>query len=354
MNILILGGTGVIGRALVNELRDQDHRIYITSRSNHEVTETVNYLHGNAKDRDFLGNILLIKKWDIVVDLMNYSTPEFLSNVNELLRKSGRYIFTSSCRVFANSPDPLTEKSLKIIDVIDDQKYFSTDEYALAKGRQEKILEASPFNNWIIARPYITFDTERLQFGPFEKEEWLYRSIQGRKLPIYHQVQSAITTLTPAHIVAKYIASIIADNSIKKTSFNLVANTPLTWEEVHLANVTDNSKKIKVNFHQTDRESFLKLKPTPYQTIYDRVYDRVFDTNKLKAEFDLNARVDIERELSQCFCDFMKSPRFTAINWEFEAKKDVLTGEMARLDEFGSIRNFARYMKHKIYSRKIN
>jgi len=59
MNILILGGTGTIGLALINELKTLNHTLWITSRVEHKSNVNVNYINGNAKDNKFIMKVLI-------------------------------------------------------------------------------------------------------------------------------------------------------------------------------------------------------------------------------------------------------------------------------------------------------
>jgi hypothetical protein len=112
---------------------------------------------------------------------MIYTTQSFKERVNFLLDATSQYVFFSSSRVYADSEIPITEDSSRLLDVSQDKKFLSTDEYSLAKARQENILRKSKRKNWTIIRPYITYSENRLQLGILEKEEWLYRALQGRK-----------------------------------------------------------------------------------------------------------------------------------------------------------------------------
>ena len=74
--VLILGGTGAIGKALVEMLDKFEYEIYVTSRKKHENSE-VTYLQGNAHDVEFLDSILNMQQWNSIVDFMIYKTNEF-------------------------------------------------------------------------------------------------------------------------------------------------------------------------------------------------------------------------------------------------------------------------------------
>ena len=171
MKILILGGTGVMGQALIPLLATRDNvKIYVTSRNDRKSDQkNVYYITGDAHKESFLENILHVT-YDVIIDFMIYTTEEFMQRKDTLLKSTKQYIFFSSSRVYANSSEPITEKSLRLVDACNDKQYLSTDEYALAKGRQENALLSSKKENWTIIRPYITYGDIRLQLGTYEKE----------------------------------------------------------------------------------------------------------------------------------------------------------------------------------------
>ena len=86
MHILIMGGTGAMGVPLVNLLsRKADVNLYVTTRSKKDNSGNVVYLQGNAKESDFFGKIME-REYDAIIDFMVYSTEEFKSRLDVLLR----------------------------------------------------------------------------------------------------------------------------------------------------------------------------------------------------------------------------------------------------------------------------
>lgn len=181
MNILVLGGTGAMGKPLVQYLKLSGHDVYVTSRQAHQSGENLHYIQGNAKDNEFLKSILS-RDFDSIVDFMVYGSNELEKRLPLLLDSTKQYVFFSSSRVYAESDQPLIEASPRLLDVCRDPEYLKTDEYALAKTREENLLINSGTNNWTIIRPYITYNDQRLQLGVYEKENWLYRALHGRTI----------------------------------------------------------------------------------------------------------------------------------------------------------------------------
>ena len=97
-NILVLGGTGAMGKPLV-DLLSKEHKVFVTTRSAKDSKNNVEYLVGNAKDNIFLHQVLSMYKWDAVVDFMVRSEINLKENLPYFFENTHQYIFISSCRV---------------------------------------------------------------------------------------------------------------------------------------------------------------------------------------------------------------------------------------------------------------
>lgn len=61
MNILILGGTGSIGQALTELLKNTAWNVYVTTRTKRENVQNITFLQGNAHDEKFLAECVTKK-----------------------------------------------------------------------------------------------------------------------------------------------------------------------------------------------------------------------------------------------------------------------------------------------------
>ena len=70
--VLLLGGTGAMGVYLAPVLVKAGYQVYITSRKEHvSDDENIIFITGNAKNRDFIQE-LLKQNFDVIVDFMIY------------------------------------------------------------------------------------------------------------------------------------------------------------------------------------------------------------------------------------------------------------------------------------------
>lgn len=347
MKILILGGTGAMGEHLVRLLEEDGSadEICVTSRGERDSRGRVRYLRGNAHDEAFLRE-LLKTRWDVVVDFMSYGTEEFRSRADALLDATAQYVFLSSARVYADSKTPLTETSPRLLDASSDAEFLATDEYALAKARQENFLRDSGRKNWTVIRPYITFSEIRLQLGVLEKEEWLYRALHGRTIVFSEEMREKFTTLTYGLDVARGIKSVLGVPAALGEVFHITRADALTWGEVLACYLRVLEKRLgrepRVIFAR--ERAFTRCHPAKYQIRYDRFFDRRFDDSKIARFADVNTFLPTLVGLEKCLNAFLDAPRFRAVNWVLEARKDRLAGERTPLSEISGMKQKIAYV----------
>lgn len=348
MKVLVLGGTGAIGSHLVQILLNSGIETIVTSRKIRNSEGNLKYLNGDAKYLEFLSSIL-IEEFDAIIDFMVYSTDEFKDRMPLFLNATKQYFFISSSRIYAESDSPLTEDSPRLLDVSIDKDYLATDEYALAKARQEDLLKHSGKTNWTIIRPYITYSENRLQLGVLEKEEWLYRALKGRTIVFSKDIASKVTTITYGLDVSDGISKLIGETEALGRAFHITTNESRTWNEILNIYLQIIEKQIgfkpKVIFQ--DLNDFSNWRIAKYQIIYDRLFDRQFDNSKI-AEFSNNYTL-IDVGLKKCVLTFIKQQKFDAINWKSEAIKDRISNEYTTFNEITGFKHKIIYLLYRYF-----
>lgn len=345
-NVLVLGGTGAMGVHLVHLLGNSGRiKCVVTTRKFHQNYNNVEYIQGNAQNEAFLYPLLKSCHWDAIVDFMAYTTETFAKRMPLLLENTDQLVFLSSARVYASSETPITENSPRLLDVCKDSEYLATDEYALAKARQEDLLQGSGRKNWTIIRPYITFSTYRLQLSSLEKEYWLYRALHKKSIVFCKELAQKRTTLTYGEDVARGIMAILCEPKALGEAFHITNSRSYLWNElleVYLSAIEERcGYRPKVFFTDKWQEFYGGGK---WQVKFDRLYDRVFDNSKINQFIDTKSFRDTKKELSHCIKSFIDKQSFLFTNWESEAKKDILTNEWTQLSTIPSLKQKLKYL----------
>ena len=348
MEILFLGGTGAMGVPLVNLLA-KDHKLFVTTRSQKENKGNITYIQGNAKDREFFST-LMERRYDSIIDFMVYSTAELKERLPLLLDHTKQYFFFSSSRCYADSSTPITEDSPRLVDVCTDSEYLSIDEYGMAKGREENLLRETGRTNWTIIRPYITYNSNRIQLGVYEKENWLRRALEGRNIVFPKDIAAKKTSLTYGPDVAGAIAELIGNEKAYGQAFHITTDESHTWGEIldfycdKIEEITGKRPKVKL----VENSNALMTVWNKWQIKYDRLYDREFNNTKIETvRGKYNYKPTFEG-LGECLEEFISNPIWLGMNDRYEAWCDRQCGEWTPLWEILGKKAKLRYLKYRI------
>jgi 2'-hydroxyisoflavone reductase len=98
LRVLVLGGTGFIGRHIVLRLLATGHDPTLFNRGHNDIFPAVRTLIGDR----FAGNVEVLRTgaWDAVVDVIGYVPRDVALTMDALGDRVGRYLFISSHAVF--------------------------------------------------------------------------------------------------------------------------------------------------------------------------------------------------------------------------------------------------------------
>lgn len=309
--ILVLGGTGAMGVYLVEYLSTvPDMEVLVTSRSTRQNYGNVKYILGNARNPQCMNQLLSDNHYDCIVDFMNYNYEEFEEWHLKLLGATSHYIFLSSSRVYANSAEPLTEESPRLLNTTRDKDFLATNRYALRKAREEDMLNKSGFKNFTIIRPYITYSDRRLQLGICEKEDWLYRVLNDKEILFSEGVLDKRTTLTFGEDVSFGIAQLILKDKPLGGGIHITTNESITWGSILALYNSVLQKEVGKSIHISTSGNIRPLEEIyegGYNTIYDRQWDRCFCNAKAERMCGHIEYKSMSDGLTECLTAFLNA-----------------------------------------------
>ena len=231
--------------------------------------------------------------------------------------------------------------------MVDDDVYLGTDEYALAKARQENLLRESGRTNWTIIRPYITYSNQRLQLGVYEKELWLYRALRGRTVLFPKSIAEKYTTMTLGEDVAQGISRLIGNERALGQAFHITMDQAIQWNKVLaiyqrvFRDVMDRDIKIQ---YTDDAKPIYEAMGNKYQVIYDRYFNRRFDNAKFLQTVGNCEFLEPEAGLEKCLREFLKNPEFGNISYSAFGGMDRITKERTNFSEISEFSQKGKYL----------
>jgi nucleoside-diphosphate-sugar epimerase len=169
MDLLVIGGTVFVGRAVVTEALARGHRVTVFHRGEHgeDAHPQVEHLHGDRRtDLDVLAG----RRWDAVVDTCGFEATTVGASARYLSANVGHYGFVSSVSVYREWPAIAVDESGAV------KEPSADDAYGAGKVAAETAAEAAMPGRVLVTRP-------GLIAGPYENigrvPYWLRRVAQG-------------------------------------------------------------------------------------------------------------------------------------------------------------------------------
>ncbi|MBZ5637841.1 MAG: NAD-dependent epimerase/dehydratase family protein [Acidobacteriia bacterium] len=138
--ILILGGTGFLGPAVVEAARRRGHKLTLFNRgkTNPGLFPDLETLHG---DRDGHLEALAGRSWDAVVDTSGYVPRIVTASASLLAPRIKQYVFISTISVFKDGLKPGADESGPLNTVPDEKTEDVKQYYGALKALCEKAAE---------------------------------------------------------------------------------------------------------------------------------------------------------------------------------------------------------------------
>lgn len=162
MNILIIGGTGVLSHAVVQEALKQGINVAMINRGRRKnlIPKGVELIMSDKNDRKVIQESLRGRYFDAVMDFLCFTDDETTNSFNFYSHYTKQYFFISSCAVYNTALGGVCNE--------DSPKVLSIWNYSVNKWESEKhlIKLASQTDvKYTIIRPSVTYDDTRIPYG---------------------------------------------------------------------------------------------------------------------------------------------------------------------------------------------
>lgn len=280
--VLLIGGSGALGVYLAEHLLDLGFGVDIVCLDDKKSNnQNLKYIKRNAKDIGFLTE-LLKNEYSAIVDFMIYTSKAEYENYYRLyLDNTLHYVYLSSYRVYADSIEPITEKSPRLIDVNLPSSFVKEFEYSIFKAEGEDLLRSSGKNNWTILRPTITYSKNRFQLVTLECSWFVRRMYEGKPVCLPQEAMNVQGTLSWAGDFGRMVSRLILNPYAFKEVYTVGTAEHHTWKE--FADIY--TKIAGLKYFTVPAEEYLTLFDSniasTQQLYYDRCLNRAIDNSKI-------------------------------------------------------------------------
>jgi nucleoside-diphosphate-sugar epimerase len=293
MNVLIIGGTGLISTPITRILLEQGHSVTHFNRGNKQNEfPDVHTIIGDRAEYATFKTLLHDKKFDCVIDMVCYKPEDAKSAIETFQGKVGQYVFCSTVDVYTKPAPyyPVTEDAPR-----KPSKEFG---YAYDKARCEEIffeaLEQSSFPVTII-RPAYTYHESVGVLHTFGWSTDYLERIRAGKPIITHGDGNSFWVACHADDVARAFINALGKENVLGKSYHVAGEEWLTWNHYHQTVAKALGCELPELVHiPTD----VLYKLAPEQSFWAKVnfqFNNLFDNTAAKRDLDFRYTVSWEQ-----------------------------------------------------------
>lgn len=228
MKALFIGGTGIISSACSPLAVKQGFELTLLNRgkSARPTPEGVEVLHGDINNPDEAKKVLGDRKWDVVVNWINFVPGQIERDIELFRGKTNQYIFISSASAYQTPPASLPVRESTPLD----NPYW---EYSRNKiACEEALLKAYRDEKFpmTIVRPSHTYDKTLLPFD--YGYTILDRMLKGKPV-VVHGDGTSLWTLTHHTDFAKGFVGLMGHSAAIGEAFHITSDEWLTWNQIY-------------------------------------------------------------------------------------------------------------------------
>jgi nucleoside-diphosphate-sugar epimerase len=282
MKVLILGGTGVISRAITDRLLAEGHGVTHFNRGTKSLpfAKSVRVLAGDRSKPGELERALESENFDAVIDMICFNRKDAEETVRVFRGRTQQLVITSSVAAY--------RRPYRSLPIREDSEELFTDSsfgYAFHKAELERFLweligrEKLPVT---IIRPSLTFGAGAANIGILRQNYGIIDRMRKGKALVMFGDGSTPWSFTFAEDLAKAYAAVLGNPRTYGQAFHATSGEICRWEDLYLEFGRLAGAEPKI-IHISS-EILMKAAPNLCAHLYhEKTYPGIFDTTKLRS-----------------------------------------------------------------------
>lgn len=160
MNLLLVGGTGVLSKAVAQNALQSGFQVTMINRGKRPVPDGAELLVCDCHRHDAIASMLSGRQFDAVIDFLCYTTEDVKASFRLYSKYCSQYMFISSCAVY--------DTRQAVVMTEDSPKGLPIWKYSVDKWNCEVLLAelaADSSCRTTVIRPSVTYGDTRIPYG---------------------------------------------------------------------------------------------------------------------------------------------------------------------------------------------
>lgn len=331
MDLLVIGGTGVLSLSVVKEAISQGISVTTINRGNRisEQPSGVRLIKADRNNHFLLRKALAGQYFDAIIDFLCYDVESLDESFSFFSNYTNQYIFISSAAVLdSRIGGILNEDSPKVLPMWE----YSINKWAC----ENKLIDLACRKgiNYTIIRPAITYDDTRIPYGitPQYGYHWTLvgRILAGKPIIRWNQGKNRCNMMRVEDFSLGVIG-LVGNQKAYGEAYNICGDETPTFNEV-LNAMANCLGKSPVLFDLTSDE-YAEMIPTRRgELLGGRSIDAIISNEKIKAIVPNFKQTICLKEGVQKTIDAYKERNFQrGIDWLFDAETDRIIAKFCKI-----------------------
>lgn len=280
MKILIIGGSGVISRAVAQQTIAAGHELWLLNRGQHRPVEGARTLVADMADVEGVRAALQGHTWDVVVQFIAFAPADIRRDLELFRDRTRQYIFISSASIY--------QKPLSHYLITESTPRANPHwEYSRLKIACEQELEAAHQATGfpgVIVRPSLTYGEDQIPLVLNAwNQSWTAIDRMRRSAPLIIPGDgTSLWTITHNIDFAQGLTGLFGNPTTHGHAFHITSDEVLTWNQIFQQTAAA-ADACAPKFVHVPSDFIISCVPTVEGTLLgDKAVSAVFDNTKIK------------------------------------------------------------------------
>lgn len=282
MDVLILGGTGVISRQIVNRLLTGGHRVSVFHRGSKQLpfAGEVETLTGDKSDEQAFRQLMRGRRFDAVIDMICFDESDARVSFETFRGAAGQLIVCSSSAAY--------KRPFRSVPVREDLEELTDDlvfPYAYHKAEAERYLRQASCAELpvTIIRPSLTYGEGGANLGVLRQNVNIAHRIRAGKPLVMFGDGRTPWSFTFAPDLAKAFVGAVGNPKTYGQAYHATSEEVRIWDDLYLE--FGRILGIKPHIVHLPSELLMKADPALFSHLYyEKSYPGLFDNAKIKRD----------------------------------------------------------------------
>ncbi|WP_165972283.1 NAD-dependent epimerase/dehydratase family protein [Paenibacillus piri] len=283
MKALILGGTGVISRQIVERGLMAGHEVAVFNRGTKRLpfAGDVEWIHGDKSDRAGFAKLMEGRRFDAVIDMISFNETDARSTVETFKHSAGQLIICSSVAVYKRPyrSNPIREDAEELFD----NPVFG---YAYEKAQMERYLQQVIREGELpvtIIRPSLTYGVGAANLGVLRQNYNIVHRIRSGKPLVMFGDGTTPWSFTFAPDLAKAFVGAIGNKRTFGQAYHATNEEVRVWNDLYLE--FGRILGIEPNIVHIPSDLLIRANPGLFAHLYyEKGYSGLMDNAKVKRD----------------------------------------------------------------------